>query len=509
MLSLRQILAGVQISSQLPADLLDVDIQGITADSRAVQPGYLFVAIKGSSADGHDYLTQAMNSGAAAALVQEINGLAAITQVLVEDTRQAMALAAMNFYQNPGQDMHIIGITGTNGKTTTSYLLEALLRPQVGVIGTVGVRYAGVSNESNMTTPDPLSLARTLNDMKQAEVRNLVMEVSSHALEQKRVDGLDFIGAIFTNLSRDHLDYHSTMADYFNAKKRLFNTLLPRSQDKGLNPWAVINMEDKNRQDLLDLMRVHHINFLSYGAGGQVYAKEANFSLQGIEAIVETPQGQMLLSSCLVGEFNLSNLLAAVAAGLCLNLPLISISKRLSECVVVPGRLERITAMHNNGPTVLVDYAHTDDALFKALKVLRALTSQRLICVFGAGGNRDHGKRPLMGEAVAKLADLAIVTSDNPRHEKPMDIIDMIIPGLEKHGFHRVDSWPVENRVYFVEPEREVAINLAISHASPGDVVLIAGKGHESYQTVGAENRYFDDREKAGCALNAWSKDCV
>lgn len=495
--SLRQVLSGVEIKGQVPEEILRTVISGLTMDSRQVEEGSLFVAIKGLNHDGHDFLLKAMSNGAKAALVEKANHQVPLAQLVVDDTRQALALAAMNIYGNPDKGMNVIGVTGTNGKTTTTYLLEALLGQDSGLMGTVQVRYAGKQLASNMTTPDPLTLAACLHDMCSQGVKNLVMEVSSHALEQKRVDGLDFNGAIFTNLSRDHLDYHQDMDNYFAAKKRLFSQLLPKAKDNGKKTWAVLNMQDSRVQELLDVLRVNHIPVMTYGDEGQITAHDVRYSVNGIQAILHTPQGQMLLTSELIGDFNLQNLMAAVAAGLCMEMPLSHITKSLTACTAIPGRLEKV----GSSPMVLVDYAHTDDALYKALSVLRPLTNGRLLCLFGAGGNRDQGKRPLMGKAVAQTADMAIVTSDNPRMEDPLSIIDMIIPGLKQGGMQASEGWSLQNKTFIVEPDREKAIKLAISHAAANDVLLIAGKGHEDYQTIGREDINFDDRQKARQAL--------
>jgi UDP-N-acetylmuramoyl-L-alanyl-D-glutamate--2,6-diaminopimelate ligase len=340
-----------------------------------------------------------------------------------------------------------------------------------------------------------------LAQMRKEQIDTVVMEVSSHALDQKRVDGLDFDVAVFTNLTRDHLDYHKNMEKYLAAKARLFTVLLPRAAKQGKKTLAVINHDCPEGRILLQACQNAGINCISYGQQGQVSICQAEYSLRGIHARLNTPLGKIMLISPLLGTFNLYNLMTAAAVGIGLGMPLEHITSALFSCDRIPGRLEKVKHAQP-GPMVLVDYAHTDDALRQALGALRVLNIQgRLICVFGAGGNRDHGKRPLMGQAVADWADTAVVTSDNPRDEEPMDIINMITPGLEQNGFQRAAQWSGSYMTYTCEPDRAQAIETVILGADNDDVILIAGKGHEDYQMIKGVKHHFDDYEQALAAL--------
>jgi UDP-N-acetylmuramoyl-L-alanyl-D-glutamate--2,6-diaminopimelate ligase len=497
--SLRQVLAGVKIKAEIDADLLDTLVRGVSSDSRQFNQGFLFVALSGQDRNGHDYLADVAAQGALAALVQVKNPQIALPQLETADTRAALAAAAMNFYGRPAENLRVIAVTGTNGKTTTSFLIEALLAPDCGLIGTVEIHGGGPRRPSHMTTPDPMTLAAILAEMQEHALNNLVMEVSSHALEQKRVDGLAFDGAVFTNFSRDHLDYHLSMDNYLRAKMRLFGELLPAARRRGKKSWAVFNAGDSVAAKLENEIRAQHIPFINYGRQGMVFARQASCSLEGTRAEIHTPQGEITLTSPLIGDFNLQNMLAAVAAGLCMDMSLSAIADNLRQCPPIPGRLQRVN--EGPGPVTLVDYAHSDDALRKVLAVIKPLCPGRLICVFGAGGNRDQGKRPLMGQAAAELADILLVTSDNPRREDPNAIIDMIIPGIVGAGFSQKENFGGGGKFFIRQPDRETAINLAIAEAKEEDVVVIAGKGHETCQIIGEQKWAFDDREKAAAAL--------
>ncbi|MDR1397939.1 MAG: UDP-N-acetylmuramoyl-L-alanyl-D-glutamate--2,6-diaminopimelate ligase [Desulfarculales bacterium] len=498
--ALSQLLEGITAGLPIRQDII---VRGITSDSRQVKPGYVFAAVKGAAHDGHDYLSQAAEKGAVAALVENADSRAPIPQIVTADVNAALAQAAMNFYGRPAGGMRVVGITGTNGKTSTSYLLESLLISggKTGVIGTVEMRCPGFSRPALLTTPDPVTLASALREMADKGVSALVMEVSSHALQQKRVNGLDFDVAVFTNLSRDHLDYHKSMSQYSAAKALLFNTLLPQSASRGKDPLAVINNDDPEGLKLLRDCREAGIRCISYGCAGQVRPYEVEYGMAGIQARLETPLGKIMLISRLLGTFNLYNLMAAAAVGVGMGFSLQHITDALFSCEIIPGRLEKVK-YDRPGPLVLVDYAHTDDALHQSLSALRTLNIKgRLICVFGAGGNRDRGKRPMMGEAVARWADVALITSDNPRDEDPLDIINMILPGLDSNGFKCEPFWTGSPMSYICEPDRAKAIAVAILEADDNDVILIAGKGHETYQSVKGRRHFFDDREEASKAL--------
>jgi len=394
--------------------------------------------------------------------------------------------------------MQLVGVTGTNGKTTVSYLVEACARAAgqpTGVIGTVTHRFPGVERAAAHTTPESTTLQAMLGEMRDAGTKLVVLEVSSHALAQERVAGLRFAAAGFTNLTRDHLDYHGDMAGYFAAKRRLFVEHL------ALDGVAVVNAHDPWGARLADQLGPGRTTW-RYGTRveDQLRAESAELSIAGITAAVQTPRGPLALRSPLVGAHNLENLLCAAGLALAAGLPLAAVEAGLSTCRGAPGRLERIDG---RGLSVFVDYAHTDDALSRALEALRSLQPRRLLLVFGCGGDRDRGKRPLMGAVAGNGADLAIVTSDNPRSEDPLRIISEIEPGLTAAGRpRRTAAEAVAGEPgYVVEPDRRAAIELALACARPGDALLIAGKGHESTQLVGAERRYFDDREEARRAL--------
>jgi UDP-N-acetylmuramoyl-L-alanyl-D-glutamate--2,6-diaminopimelate ligase len=486
----------------------DVPLRGVAADSRAVEPGTCFVAIRGTAADGHRFLGEARARGAAAALVEawpDEPGLAggepahAMALVRVADGRLAVAQAAAAWYGRPAERLTLVGVTGTKGKTTTTYLIEAILRAagrRPGRLGTVDCRFEERRWPATTTTPDPIGLARLLREMADLGAGSAVMEVSSHALDQRRVDGCRFAGAVFTNLSRDHLDYHRTMEAYLAAKARLFRM--------GAG-FAAVNLDDPYGRRLAEVVHGRLIPFArECRPGAAVSAEAVALSASGIEGSFATPAGRVAVRSRLVGEFNVANLLAATSAAVGLGLPAAAIEAGIAALPGVPGRLEPVP--NDRGVTVLVDYAHTSDALDKVLEAVNGLARGRVITVFGCGGDRDRGKRPLMGLAAGRASSLVVVTSDNPRSEAPEAIIADIEPGLAGLGLARRvpadlvgDEWAPG--VCVVEPDRRAAIRLALRLARPGDVVLIAGKGHEDYQIVGGTKHHFDDREEAAAAL--------
>ncbi|HEU4385953.1 MAG TPA: UDP-N-acetylmuramoyl-L-alanyl-D-glutamate--2,6-diaminopimelate ligase [Anaeromyxobacteraceae bacterium] len=476
----------------------DPEVAALSPHSRSVAPGTLFFALRGTRADGHDFAAAAARAGAVAVVAERPVDAGATPVLIAPNARRAMALAAANFFGHPGERMLLAGITGTKGKTTVSYLVESAAEAAgvpCGVIGTVTWRWPGASRPASHTTPESTELQSALAEMARAGARLAVLEVSSHALAQERVAGLAFRATAFLNLSRDHLDYHRDFDDYYQAKRRLLaEHLVPDGQ-------AVVNAGDGHGARLAAELQAAGRRVWRFGAAGaELAAREARVGLAGIEAVLETPRGDLTVRSPLTGSYNLENLLAAAGLALGLGLEPGAVARGLSASTGAPGRLERI---EKGGVAAFVDYAHTDAALAAACAALRALGPRRLVVVFGCGGDRDRGKRPLMGRAAGAAADLVVVTSDNPRGEDPLSIIQAILPGVKEAGLSRLS--PAEARAgqrgYLAVPDRREAIALALATARPGDAVLIAGKGHEDYQIVGAERRHFDDREEARRAL--------
>ena len=478
-------------------------INGIYYRAQDVQPGGLFVAIKGFAADGHDYIAQAVDRGAVAVVCEHPPAVDAVVLPVI-NSRKALATLAADFYGRPSEHMTVIGITGTNGKTTTSYLIESILQAaglRTGVIGTINYRYGGRIFDNPVTTPESLDLQRILADMWAAGVTHAVMEVSSHALDLFRVHGCAFDIGVFTNFSQDHLDYHQDMARYWACKQRLFSESLPASAAIKATR-AVINCQDPKGRELTGDLTVPFLT-TGQGAGYDIGVFSARFDLDGITARLRTPQGEMEMHSPLVGRHNLENILNAAGAGISLELPPETIGTGIGRLQSVPGRLERVPNAQQR--YVYVDYAHTPDALENALLALRGLTAERIVCVFGCGGDRDRAKRPQMGAIAGRLCDLAVVTSDNPRTEAPDQIIQSIVEGVE--SVCKVRYTPAEladgfnSKGYVVEPDRRQAIRLAIGVSRPGDTILIAGKGHEPYQIVGQKRLPFNDRQEAAQAM--------
>ncbi|MCP4668392.1 MAG: UDP-N-acetylmuramoyl-L-alanyl-D-glutamate--2,6-diaminopimelate ligase [Deltaproteobacteria bacterium] len=480
----------------------DLEISEIAYDSRAVVPGSLFVALRGRSLDGHDFIHAAILKGAAAVVAEsadpfkEIDAKAAL--IMVPDSRDALSRLGMTFFDRPFKDMTLIGITGTNGKTTTSFILESIFlaagaRP--GVIGTINYRIPGQVWKAPVTTPESLDLMRILKKMADARVTHAVMEVSSHALDQERTRGCPFAVGVFTNISRDHLDYHGSMESYFQAKSRLFQNLGQGGPEDSAR--AVINADDPRGKDLVHITRVP---VMTYGLGEacDVRADRLHMTRDGLSADLITPFGEVPIRSSLIGDFNMYNILAASAAALCLEVDLNAIASGITRLDGVPGRLELVS--DKGAPAVVVDYAHTPDALIKALRSVKPLVKGRLITVFGCGGDRDKGKRREMGQVAGKLSDVVFVTSDNPRTEDPAAIASQIEKGVEESGMVKLASPsadPVAGSGYFLDLDRGNAIRGAIKMAGESDLVLIAGKGHEDYQIIGKERRSFDDRKTA------------
>jgi len=455
---------------------LPAEVTGIADDSRAVEAGHCFIAVRGSAADGHRFLGAAATAGATCAIVED-DAAEALPAFVVRDGRAAAAVAAAAFYGEPARSLRAIGVTGTNGKTTTVGMLRHLLdspATPAASIGTLGVllRSAGdpLPGGAGLTTPGPVELQRTLRELVDAGVRWVAMEVSSHALHQQRVLGVRFAAAVFTNLTRDHLDYHGSMDAYFKAKALLVSRLAPDGA-------AVVNADDPAWLRLSGAPRT--LRFGLDAESADVRATDVRFTPRGSEGMLRTPAGTAPFRLPLIGDFNVVNALGAAAAALAVGIPLRDVVARLATLPQVPGRLE-VLAEH---PTVLRDYAHTPDALTRALVALRPFTAGRLIALFGCGGDRDRGKRPLMAAAARDHADHLVVTSDNPRTEDPERILDEIVAPLASGTYDRIE-------------DRRAAIAHAIALADPArDVVLLAGKGHETYQIRGTERLPFDEKE--------------
>lgn len=470
----------------------DVDASALVYDSRKLVPGALFAALRGSKRDGHELAAAAVTAGATSVLCERPVDVGAATRVLAHDSRRALALCAKRFFGAPSDHLTMVGVTGTNGKTTTTHLVQAILAAAgetTGLIGTLGIELGGRTVETGMTTPESVDLLAILADMLRQGARAVAMEVSSHALAQERVAGVDYDVGVFTNLTHDHLDYHGTLDAYFEAKARLMRE---RSKRGG---HAVLNFDDPRVRALGD---ERAWTFSARGAAAaRVRAEAVRLSLEGTSMTVAAPGLAFEIASPLVGRFNVENLLAAVSAALALGISPEVIARGVAGMCAVPGRLERVSGAGE--PLVVVDYAHTPDALEKALTTLREVARGRLVCVFGCGGDRDPHKRGPMGEVAARHADLAVVTSDNPRTEDPRHIVEAIEAGLRGAGAR--PSAGADTDGYLVELDRAAAIELAVGQSRPGDVVLIAGKGHETYQIVGEVKRPFDDREVARAAL--------
>lgn len=504
-MNLGELIDAVQPSAVIGEARPETPIGSLHYGSREVASGGAFFAIPGFAADGHAYIDDACRRGALA-IVAEKPATPGVPVLQVANSRAALARAAAAFYGHPSRDLTVIGVTGTNGKTTVSYLVENILIQaglSAGVIGTVNYRHGGTVVPAARTTPESLDLQRILADMRHHGVTHVVMEVASHGLDLHRVDACGFDVAAFTNLTQDHLDFHGDMDRYWASKKSLFTRHLFQGP-KAPRAWAVINREDAYGRELVAAFTgLWAMMTFGQSPPSDIWPEVRKNDLTGLEALLHTPRGSIAMTSPLVGRHNLENILAAAGCGLALDLPLEAVRAGIAATKAVPGRLEPVS--DPDGRFIYVDYAHTPDALANVLRALDALRQGRLICVFGCGGDRDRRKRPLMGEIAARLSDLAVVTSDNPRTEDPLVIIDDALEGVRRaapRGFTRQE---VLNGFtppgHTVVPDRREAIALAIRAAQPGDTVLIAGKGHETYQIVGRTAIPFDDREEARQAL--------
>ncbi len=481
---LAELLQGVALRNIIETGSLE--IRGVTHDSRKVEKGFLFVAIPGYEIDGHQFISQAIQKGAVAVVVsQSPQKDIKIPQLVVENSRKALAHIASRFFKNPSHQMRIVGITGTNGKTTVTYLLESIFKAagrNPGVIGTINARFGGKIFQADNTTPESVDLQALMAQMLESGVTDVIMEVSSHALSLERIYEIEFDAAIFTNLSQDHLDYHKTMEDYFGAKKRLFSEYLPQSGKKG--KFAVINMEDGFGEKILSDAGVRCVRAGLTGPY-EIFCSSFQLSENGIQAEIRIGSESLLIRSPLLGRFNLENILVAVGLAHGLKVSTEAIQKGIENLACVPGRFEKIP--NNRGVLVFVDFAHTPEALARVGEHLRKLARGRVITVFGCGGDRDRTKRPLMGREAGLFSDIVIVTSDNPRTEDPQSIINQITPGLEEIGFS-------QNKIMTIA-DREKALQKAVEMLQRGDLLLVAGKGHEDYQIVGKKKTHFSDQE--------------
>jgi UDP-N-acetylmuramoyl-L-alanyl-D-glutamate--2,6-diaminopimelate ligase len=487
------------LNAKAVAGRLDQEARDVTHDSRASVPGSVFVAVRGMKVDAHSFIPQAIANGAVAVISErsltagEPDGelLARAAWIEVADARAALAEAAAAVHGYPSERLKLVGITGTNGKTTTAHLIDSIIRVAEGasaMFGTISHRIGDRAETARHTTPEAADIQRMLAEAVREGCRSAVMEISSHAIELRRAQGLKLAVAVFTNLTRDHLDYHKTMESYFAAKKKMFDGSL------GSSPIAsVLNIDDEHGRRLIDEAEGRAITY-GFAPSADVRTDDFELTGRGMAFTASTPAGQVEIASPLVGRPHVYNTLAAIATGLALGFGLEAASRGVAECQLVRGRFEqvRLNAPRQPDFTVIVDYAHTDDALKNVLQTAREVAggSGRVITVFGCGGDRDRTKRAPMGEIAARLSDVAIVTSDNPRSEDPEAIIEDIEVGLKRAG-----------RPYVKLPDRREAIFRAIDEARAGDVVLIAGKGHETYQILGDRTIHFDDSEVAREAI--------
>jgi UDP-N-acetylmuramoyl-L-alanyl-D-glutamate--2,6-diaminopimelate ligase len=484
MKQLKELLSGLDVKIYGPET---IGISDIVFDSRRVTPGCLFVALRGAKVDGRDFIPAAIKAGARAVVSDQSTAIEGATLVAASDPLAILAPLSLRFWDNPSKKLLMIGITGTNGKTTTSYILESIFNAagwKIGVMGTINYRFSGKCEPAPNTTPFASEIQRFLAAAANAGGRAVIMEVSSHALALGRIGGVDFDVAVFTNLTQDHLDFHNTLEEYGRAKSLLFEGIDPQS-DKPYARRAVLNMDDPWSERIKGVSRVPVTGY-RLNRQADVFAKKIESDASGSSFVLQGPRGLSLpVRLRLVGEYNVLNALAAAAAALSQGIDPEAIRKGLETIKGVPGRMERIDT--DKPFSVIVDFAHTDDALRNTMAALRRLKPARLLTVFGCGGDRDRTKRPLMGEVAARMSDEVIVTSDNPRSEDPQKITLDVEVGIRR----------VRSDHYEIIVDREEAIDKALHMARPGDIVLLAGKGHETYQILHDKTVPFDDREVA------------
>jgi len=467
-MTLRELLQDVEVNTPIPECI----VSALTGDSRQVEPGSVFFCIAGARTDGHDHAAKALEQGASAVICERDLGLE--RQVIVKDTRAALGLSASNFFGRPTEKLKLIGITGTNGKTTTTYLVKHILESAgktVGLIGTIRNEIADITLPAKYTTPDPVGLHAMFARMREAGCEYVVMEASSHALDQQRLAGVQFAAAAFTNLTQDHLDYHGTMEAYFEAKRKLFD----------ICDVAIVNADDEYGRQLITRLACPHISFSHESAKADITAHDIKISAGGSRFVIMHCGKLHKVDLSMPGYFSVANALAAVGCCLATGIEMHAIAKGLTECPGVPGRIEILPT--NTPYTVIRDYAHSPDGLQKILETLREFATGRVICLFGAAGNRDRTKRPLMGEMASRLADFVILTCDNPRDEDTVRIIEDVLPGIKKH-----------KTPYKAIPDRFEAIKWGLENARPGDIFLLAGKGHEDYQVLNYGTINFDEK---------------
>jgi UDP-N-acetylmuramoyl-L-alanyl-D-glutamate--2,6-diaminopimelate ligase len=494
-MTLRELFGGTSFRAAAAAAATDQVVTAIAYDSRRVTPGTVFVALRGVNADGTRFAPQAVASGAIAVVAETAAPAGvAVPWVQVPTARAALAELAAAFYGNPSEELALVGITGTNGKTTTSYVLASIFEAagmKCGRIGTIGYRVGARELDAPRTTPEAPELQQMLRGMLAEGCGACVMEVSSHALALRRADSLRFAAGVFTNLTRDHLDFHGDMEAYFAAKRRLFE-ILPEGA------VGVINVDDRRGADLIAAAR-RPVTY-AIDAGADVRPGPLTFTLDGLAFEIRTPRGTLHVRSPLVGRPNAYNILAAAATAMALDLPFSAIEAGISRLENVPGRFQVVSSAADD-VRVIVDYAHTDDALKNLLETARPLAGGRVITVFGCGGDRDRTKRPLMGAVAARLSDLVIVTSDNPRSEDPERILEEIRRGIVMPADRIAPKGQQKGTPSLAIVDRREAIEKAIKDARTGDLLLIAGKGHEKYQVIGDKTLPFDDVEVARAAL--------
>jgi len=509
-MKLGELLTALESSMDLPPDRLEREVPDISHDSRSVQPGSLFVAVRGFHSDGHRFIPQALERGAAVIVAEDLAGAdtaGPAVLIRVRDSRAALARLATRFYGRPSEKLRLIGITGTKGKTTTSYLVRSIIEAAghtSGLIGTIDYRIGSRVYPAPNTTPESLELQKLLAEMVAAKAGYAVMEVSSHALALGRTEGCVFDTAVFTNLQQDHLDFHKDLRSYFQAKLLLLSGLAGNSH-------AVVNADDPNAAEVLRSTKAAALTFGMTDAADIAPIGKIGHNLSGLVFTVRTPRGPVAVASPLVGRHNVYNILSAIGVGVARGFSSDAIEQGIRNMRAVPGRMEKVDEGQLFG--VVVDYAHTEASLASLLEAVRDMATARIITVFGCGGERDRTKRPRMGAAAAAGSDIVIVTSDNPRSEDPLNIIREIESGMAASAV-RVSgpdagrSAIADRTPYYVMPDRREAVSAAIGMARPGDVVVLAGKGHEDYQVIGEQKLPFDDREVARAEIRKCGVAC-